>query len=63
MKMDLIDGFGRVSPGFGSDPPTGLDRARGSPHLHTSGSHFIFEGDKHDVLPHTVYDSRWHGQL
>ena len=23
----------------------------------------IFQGDKHDVLPHTMYDSRWHGQL
>ena len=23
----------------------------------------MFQGDKHDALPHTVYDSRWHGQL
>ena len=23
----------------------------------------MFQGDKHDVLPHAVYDSRWHGQL
>ena len=22
-----------------------------------------FQGDKHNVLPQTVYDSRWHGQL
>ena len=22
-----------------------------------------FQEDKHDVLPQTVYDSRWHGQL
>ena len=22
-----------------------------------------FQGDKHDALPHTVYDSRWHEQL
>ena len=22
-----------------------------------------FQGDKHDVLPQTVYDSKWHGQL
>ena len=22
-----------------------------------------FQGDKHDVFPHSVYDSRWHGQL
>ena len=33
--MDLINGFGRASPGFGSDPPTGLGQARGS--LHFSG--------------------------
>ena len=23
----------------------------------------VFQGNKHDVSPHTVYDSRWHGQL
>ena len=23
----------------------------------------VFQGDKHDSLPQTVYDSRWHGQL
>ena len=23
----------------------------------------MFQGDKHDALPYTVYDSRWHGQL
>ena len=23
----------------------------------------MFQGDKHDVLPHTVYYSIWHGQL
>ena len=23
----------------------------------------MFQGDKHGVLPQTVYDSRWHGQL
>ena len=23
----------------------------------------MFQGDKHNALPHTVYDSRWHGQL
>ena len=28
------------------------------------GSCVTFPGDKHDVLPQTVYDdSRWHGQL
>ena len=23
----------------------------------------IFQGDKHDVLPQAMYDSRWHGQM
>ena len=23
----------------------------------------LFQGDKHDVMPQAVYDSRWHGQL
>ena len=23
----------------------------------------MFQGDKHDALPQTLYDSRWHGQL
>ena len=27
------------------------------------GIRVTFQGDKHDVLPQTVYDSRWHGQL
>ena len=27
------------------------------------GTRVTFQGDKHDALPHTVYDSRWHGQL
>ena len=27
------------------------------------GSRFIFQGDKHDALPQTVYNSRWHRQL
>ena len=27
------------------------------------GSRFIFQVDKHDALPKTVYDSRWHEQL
>ena len=27
--MDLINGFGRASPGFGSDPPIGWGWARG----------------------------------
>ena len=26
-------------------------------------SRFIFQGDKHDALPQTLYDSRWHKQL
>ena len=27
------------------------------------GIRVTFQGDKHDALPHIVYDSRWHGQL
>ena len=27
------------------------------------GTLVTFQGDKRDALPHTVYDSRWHGQL
>ena len=27
------------------------------------GTYVTFQRDKHDVLPQTVYDSRWHGQL
>ena len=23
----------------------------------------MFQGDKHDVMPQAIYDSRWHGQL
>ena len=28
-----------------------------------NGTRVTFQGDKHDALPQTVYDSRWHGQL
>ena len=27
------------------------------------GVFVVFQGDKHDALPQTMYDSRWHGQL
>ena len=27
------------------------------------GTRVKFQGDKHDVLSHTVYDTRWHEQL
>ena len=27
------------------------------------GTHVVCQGDKHDILPQTVYDSRCHGQL
>ena len=27
------------------------------------GTRVTFQEDKHDALPHVVYDSRWHGQL
>ena len=29
----------------------------------SDGTRVTFHGDKHDVLPQAVYDSRWHGQL
>ena len=28
-----------------------------------NGTHVVFQGDKHDILPHTVYESRCQGQL
>ena len=28
-----------------------------------NGTRVVFQGDKHDILPHTVYESRCHGQL
>ena len=27
------------------------------------GACVVFQGNRHDASPHTVYDSRWHGQL
>ena len=27
------------------------------------GTRVVFQGDKHDILPHTVYESRCQGQL
>ena len=27
------------------------------------GTHVVFQGDKHDILPHTVYESRCQGKL
>ena len=27
------------------------------------GTRVVFQGDKHDIFPHTVYESRCHGQL
>ena len=29
----------------------------------TNGTRVVFQGDKHDILPQTVYESRCHGQL
>ena len=26
------------------------------------GTRVVFQGDKHDILPHTVYESRYQGQ-
>ena len=28
-----------------------------------NGTHVVFQGDKHDILPYTVYESKCHGQL
>ena len=28
-----------------------------------NGTCVVFHGNRHDASPHTVYDSRWHGQL
>ena len=38
------------------------DRRRVTAYTH-DGDCVLFQGDKHDVLPQAVYDSRWHGQL
>ena len=27
------------------------------------GTRVTFQGDKNDIFPHKVYESRWHGQL
>ena len=27
------------------------------------GTHVVFQGDKHDIFPYTVYESRCHGRL
>ena len=27
------------------------------------GTYVVFQGNRHDISPHTVYDSRWQGQL
>ena len=27
------------------------------------GTHVVFQGDKHDILPHKIYESRCQGQL
>ena len=29
----------------------------------SDGTCVVFQGNRHDVSPHTMYDSRWHGQL
>ena len=41
-----------------------IDRDRMRVTVYTQdGSCVMFQGDKHDALPQTVYNSRWHGQL
>ena len=36
---------------------------RGLPSTHKTVLMLYFRGDKHDILPHTVYESRCHGQF
>ena len=38
------------------------ERRRVTAYTH-DGTSVTFQGDKHDALPQTVYDSRWHEQL
>ena len=38
------------------------DRMRATAYT-PDGTCVVFQGNRHDVSPHTVYDSRWHGQL
>ena len=38
------------------------DHKRVTAYTH-DGSRVMFQGDKHDALPQTVYDFKWHGQL
>ena len=38
------------------------ERRRVTAYTH-DGIRFTLKGDKHDALPQTVYDSRWHGRL
>ena len=38
------------------------DRRRVTAYTH-DGIRVMFQGDKHDALPHAMYDSRWHWKL
>ena len=38
------------------------ERRRVTVHMH-DGTRIVFQGDKHDILPQTVYESRCQGQL
>ena len=49
--MDLINGFGQASSGFGSDLPTGSGQARGSLHLSGIRASWIRFGPANPVGP------------
>ena len=52
-EMYLINGFDRASLGFGSDLPTGSDRAQGSPHcwsLHLCQMNQMWDEEPSELL-------------
>ena len=52
-EMDLINGFGRASLGFGSNPPTGSGRAQGSLHIY----YWILGNCTHGSCDYTLLDA------
>ena len=50
----MVNGFGRASSGFRFGPANQVGLGSGFATI---------SGDKHDILPQTVYESRCHGQL
>ena len=66
-----------LHPETGSDSPIGSDRESGCDTAYRvvidcerrrvtaytqDGTRVVFQGDKHDILPHIVYESRCQGQ-